>query len=34
MGLWQQFPYPDYHNLNLDWMITEVQEVRVKVDGQ
>lgn len=33
MGLWEQFPYPDYHNLNLDWMITEVQEVRVKVDG-
>ena len=33
MGLWQEFPYPDYHNLNLDWMIKEVQEVRVKVDG-
>lgn len=33
MGLWQQFPYPDYHNLNLDWVLTEVKEVRVKVDG-
>lgn len=33
MGLWEQFPYPDYHNLNLDWVLKEVTETRDKVDG-
>lgn len=33
MGLWEQFPYPDYHNLNLDWVLKEVKDTRDKVDG-
>lgn len=33
MGLWEQFPYPDYHNLNLDWLLNEVKDTRDKVDG-
>ena len=33
MGLWEQFPYPDYHNLNLDWILQKIKEFGVIIDG-
>lgn len=33
MGLWEQFPYPDYHNLNLDWILQKIKEFGVTIDG-
>lgn len=33
MSLWEQFPYPDYHNLNLDWILQKIKEFGVTIDG-
>lgn len=33
MGLWEQFPYPDYHNLNLDWILQKIKEFGVTIEG-
>ena len=37
MGLFNNFPYPDTHQLNLDWILDKVQElstyVKERVDG-
>lgn len=31
MGLWEHFPYTNFHNLNLDWIVTKVKELNQKV---
>jgi len=31
MGLWEHFPYTNYHSLNLDWIVTKVKELNAKV---
>lgn len=31
MGLWDHFPYTNFHELNLDWIITKVKELNAKV---
>ena len=31
MGLWDHFPYTNFHELNLDWIITKVIELNAKV---
>ena len=28
-----QYPYTDFHELNLDWVINEVQTLQTKVDN-
>ena len=33
MSLWEQFPYPDYHNLNLDWILQKIKEFGVTIEG-
>ena len=27
MALWNNFPYSDYHELNLDWIIDEMKKI-------
>lgn len=38
MGLFQQFPYSNFHNLNLDWLINQIKEMGnqavLSVNGQ
>lgn len=31
MGLWDQFPYTNFHELNLDWIVTKMKELNAKV---
>ena len=31
MGLWEQFPYTNLHNLNLDWVINRLKEIEAKI---
>lgn len=33
MGLFNQFPYSDMHELNADWLLKEVQAATAKIDG-
>ena len=28
-----QYPYTDFHELNLDWVINEIQTLQTKVDN-
>ena len=32
MALWEHFPYTNFHNLNLDWIVTKVKELNARVD--
>ena len=32
MGLWEQFPYSNFHALNLDWMINELKRIVAEVE--
>ena len=31
MGVWEQFPYSNFHSLNLDWIVNKVKELNAKV---
>lgn len=31
MGLWDHLPYTNFHELNLDWIITTIKELKAKV---
>lgn len=33
MGLFEQFPYTNFHELNLDWIIKEIKDLNEKVDS-
>lgn len=33
MGFWNKYPYTDFHELNLDWLLTEVQQIEARVDA-
>ena len=33
MGLFEQFPYSNFHELNLDWILTKIKELDEKVDS-
>lgn len=33
MGLWEQFPYTDFHNLNADWLIERMKYTVERVDS-
>ena len=34
MGLFDhQFPYTNFHDLNLDWILTKLQELETRIDG-
>ena len=32
MGLYEHFPYSNYHELNLDWILTKVQKIQTDID--
>ena len=32
MGLYEHFPYSNYHELNLDWILTKVKELQTDID--
>lgn len=32
MGLYEHFPYSNYHELNLDWILTKVREIQTDID--
>ena len=32
MGLYEHFPYSNYHELNLDWILTKVKEIQTDID--
>ena len=32
MANWNEYPYTDFHQLNLDWIITKVKEYLAKYD--
>lgn len=32
MGLYEHFPYSNYHELNLDWILTKVKEIQSTID--
>ena len=32
MGLYEHFPYSNYHELNLDWILTKVKEIQSNID--
>lgn len=31
MGLWDHFPYTNFHELNLDWIVNKIKELNAKV---
>lgn len=33
MGLFEQFPYTNFHELNLDWILKKIKELDEKVDS-
>lgn len=33
MGLFEQFPYANFHELNLDWILQKIKELDKKVDS-
>ena len=33
MGLFEQFPYSNFHELNLDWILQKIKELDEKVDS-
>lgn len=33
MGLWEQFPYTDFHNLNADWILQQTKYAVERVDS-
>ena len=33
MGLFEQFPYSNFHELNLDWVLARIKELDEKVDS-
>lgn len=33
MGLFEQFPYANFHELNLDWILKKIKELDEKVDS-
>ena len=33
MGLFEHFPYTNFHELNLDWIIKEIKDLNEKVDS-
>ena len=32
MGIWEKVPYTNYHDLNLDWIITTMKEIKSDID--
>lgn len=32
MGLYEHFPYANFHELNLDWIISTIKELKTRVD--
>jgi archaellum component FlaC len=32
MGLYEHFPYSNYHELNLDWLLSKVKELQTVID--
>lgn len=32
MGLYEHFPYSNYHELNLDWLLSKVKEIQSSID--
>jgi hypothetical protein len=32
MGLYEHFPYSNYHELNLDWLLSKVKEIQTDID--
>lgn len=33
MGLYEHFPYSNYHELNLDWLLSKVKEFQTDIDA-
>ena len=33
MGVFEQFPYTNFHDINLDWVLREVEKVRADMDA-
>lgn len=33
MGLFEQFPYTNFHELNLDWILTKIKEFQTRLDS-
>lgn len=33
MGLYEHFPYSNYHELNLDWILSKVKELQTDIDA-
>lgn len=32
MGFWNKYPYTDFHELNLDWLLNEVSTIEKRID--
>lgn len=33
MGVFEQFPYTNFHELNLDWIIKQVKQFQISLDN-
>lgn len=33
MGFWNKYPYTDFHELNLDWLLNEVSTIEHRIDA-
>lgn len=33
MGFWNKYPYTDFHELNLDWILNEVSTIEERIDA-
>ena len=33
MGFWNKYPYTDFHELNLDWLLKEVSTIESRIDA-